>query len=50
METTNLDKETSKGLDRYFNSKKFYLQIGLTVAGVIVVLIVYHKIKRQYTS
>lgn len=45
-----VDEEKSKELNKYFNSKKFYLKIGLVIFSVVCVLIVYQKIKRKYTS
>jgi hypothetical protein len=50
MPLVTLDKDRSKELNKYFDSKKAYIQIALIVAGVIVVLIVYRKFKNTYTT
>ena len=50
MPLVTIDEERSKELNKYFDSKKAYLQVGLIVISVIVVLIMYRKFKSTYTN
>ena len=50
MPLVTIDNERSKELNKYFDSKKAYLQVALIVIAVIVVLIVFKKFKSTYTD
>jgi len=44
-----LDKEQKKELDKYFETKKLYIRLGLLVVGIIVAVYLFKKMKVEYT-
>lgn len=50
MPLVTLDEERSKELNKYFDSRKAYIQLAVVIVSVVFVLIVYRKFKNTYTS
>jgi len=47
---TNLEPEDKKKLEKYFGTKKFYMQFVLLIVGVIVVAFLFKKMKVEYVN
>jgi hypothetical protein len=47
---SNLEPEDKKKLEKYFGTKKFYIQFGLLIVGVIVVAFLFKKMKVEYVN
>jgi hypothetical protein len=43
-----LEKEDSKKLEKYFETKKLYVKLGLLVLGIIVVVYLFRKMKVEH--
>jgi len=46
----NLEPEDNKKLEKYFNTKKSYIQLALLILGMIVVFFLFKKMKVEYTD
>ena len=46
----NLEPEDNKKLEKYFNTKKSYIQLALLILGMIVVFFLFKKMKVDYTD
>jgi hypothetical protein len=45
-----IEKEDSKKLEKYFGTKKFYLQLGMLIVGIIVVVYMFRKMKIEHIN
>jgi hypothetical protein len=45
-----LDKEQKKALDKYFETKKLYIRLGLLVVGIIIAVYLFKKMKVEYAN
>lgn len=43
-----LEKEDSKKLEKYFETKKLYVKLGLLIVGVIIVVYLFRKMKVEH--
>lgn len=47
---SNLEPEDKKKLEKYFGTKKFYIQFVLLIIGVIIVAFLFNKMKIEYVN
>lgn len=45
-----LEKEDSKKLEKYFETKRLYVKLGLMIVGIIVVVYFFRKMKVEYVN
>jgi len=45
-----LEKEDSKKLEKYFETKKLYMKLGLLIVGIIIVVYLFKKMKVEYVN
>ena len=43
-----LEKEDSKKLEKYFESRKLYFKLGLLIVGIIIVVYLFRKMKVEH--
>ena len=47
---SNLEPEDKKKLEKYFGTKKFYMQFALLILVVIIVAFLFKKMKVEYVN
>lgn len=43
-----LEKEESKKLEKYFETRKLYIKLGLMLLGIIIIVYLFRKMKVEH--